>query len=190
MQALTVPAGFDLPHPTTQNLELMMRTLACPLFRWLIVARCQLGLHRQYEAEFPAAIAHPLEWISRSSRAAGRASLDALRLIHHQKFTKDKHEILYIREKFARARAFPPPRRRWPGASIFRRQSGATEERILWRHFGVGISTPLAIADAKAAPQKKGFWSRIADFFATPDKSAVKTEQSNGFQSRSQTRTP
>src|SRR5205823_1905467 len=63
--------------------------------------------------------------------AAGRASTDALRLINHQKFIKDKHEILYIREKFApRARAFPPPRR-WPGASIFRRQSGATEERVL-----------------------------------------------------------
>ena len=127
-----MPAGFDLPHPTTQNLELMMRTLACPLFRWLIVARCRLRLHRQYEAEFPAAIAHPLERISRSSRAAGRASPDALRLTNHQKFTKDKHEILYIREKFApRARAFPPPRRRWPGASIFRCQSGATEERVL-----------------------------------------------------------
>src|SRR5438309_11500696 len=110
----------------------MVRMLACPLFRWLTVARCQLRLHRQYEAEFPAAIAHPLEWISRSSRAAGRASTDALRLINHQKFTKDKHEILYIREKFApRARAFPPPRRRWPGASIFRCQSGAEEERVL-----------------------------------------------------------
>src|SRR5438094_1272866 len=107
----------------------MMRTLACPLSRWLIVARCQLRLHRQYKAEFPAAIAHPLEWISRSSRAAGRASLDALRLNNHQKFSNDKHEILYIRERFApRARAFPPPRRRWPGTSV-RRQSCATEER-------------------------------------------------------------
>src|SRR6266550_7076455 len=132
MGSLTVPAGFDLPHPTTQILEFMMRTLACPLFRWLPVARCQLGPRRQYEAEFPAAIARPLEWTSRSSRAAGRASPDALRLINHQKFTKDKHEILYIREKFApRARAFPPPRRRWPGASIFRCQSGAAEERVL-----------------------------------------------------------
>src|SRR2546423_15351824 len=137
MGSLTVPAGFDLPHPTTQILEFMMRTLACPLLRWLTVARCQLGPGRQYEAEFPAAIARPLEWTSRSSRAAGRASPDALRLINHQKFTKDKHEILYIREKFApRARAFPPPRRRWPGASIFRRQSGAAKERILVKSRG------------------------------------------------------
>ena len=75
-----------------------MRKLACPLFRWLIVARCQLRLHRQYEAEFPAAIAHPLERISRSSRAAGRASFDALRPSNHQKFIKNKHEILYVRE--------------------------------------------------------------------------------------------
>src|SRR5438105_14839731 len=137
MGSLMVPAGFDLPHPTTQILEFMMRTLACPLFRWLTVARCQLGPGRQYEAEVPAAIARPLEWTSRSSRAAGCASPDALRLINHQKFTKDKHEILYIREKFApRARAFPPPRWRWPGASTFRRQSGATEERILVKNRG------------------------------------------------------
>src|SRR5437870_11964107 len=132
MGSLTVLAGFDLPHPTNQILEFMMRTLACPLFRWLTVARCQLGPSRQYEAEFPAAIAHPLEWTSRSSRAAGGASPDALRLINHQKFTKDKHEILHTREKCApRARALPSQRRRWPGASIFRRQRSATQERIL-----------------------------------------------------------
>jgi len=39
-------------------------------------------------------------------------------------------------------------------------------------------------SDAKVAPQKKGFWSRIADFFAPPDKGAVKTEQRNGSQAR------
>jgi RNA recognition motif-containing protein len=44
-------------------------------------------------------------------------------------------------------------------------------------------------SDAKAAPQKKGFWSRIADFFAAPDKGA-KTEQRNGSESRPQARTP
>src|SRR2546428_423035 len=45
-------------------------------------------------------------------------------------------------------------------------------------------------SDAKAAPQKKGFWSRIADFFAAPDKGAAKTEQRNGSESRPPTRTP
>jgi len=45
-------------------------------------------------------------------------------------------------------------------------------------------------SDAKAAPQKKGFWSRIADFFAAPDKGAAKTVQRNGSQSRPQARTP
>src|SRR5438874_10941132 len=45
-------------------------------------------------------------------------------------------------------------------------------------------------SDAKASPQKKGFWSRIADFFATPDKGAAKTEQRNGSESRPPTRTP
>ena len=45
-------------------------------------------------------------------------------------------------------------------------------------------------SDTKAAPQKKGFWSRIADFFAAPDKGAAKTEQRNGSESRPPTRTP
>src|SRR5438270_638576 len=137
MGSLTVPAGFDLPHPTIQILEFMMRTLACPLFRWLTVARCQLRPGRQYEAEFPAAIAHPLEWTSRSSRAAGRAFSDALRLINHQIFTKDKHEILHIRKKFApRAGTLPTQGRRRSGAAIFGHQSGATEERVLVKNRG------------------------------------------------------
>src|SRR6266550_5381384 len=43
-------------------------------------------------------------------------------------------------------------------------------------------------SDAKAAPQKKGFWSRIAGFFAAPEKG----EQRNGSQSqlRQPARTP
>ena len=45
-------------------------------------------------------------------------------------------------------------------------------------------------SDAKVAPQKKGLWSRIADFFAPPEKGAAKTEQGNGSQLRSQARTP
>src|SRR2546421_12238743 len=45
-------------------------------------------------------------------------------------------------------------------------------------------------SDAKAVPQKKGFWSRIADFFTAPDKGAAKTAQRNGSQSRQETRTP
>ncbi|PYL00934.1 MAG: hypothetical protein DME32_10015, partial [Verrucomicrobia bacterium] len=82
------------PHPTTQILELMMRTLACLLFRWLNVVRFGSRPERQYEAKFPAAEAHQLEWTSRSSHAAGRASLDALRPNSHQKFIKNTHEIL------------------------------------------------------------------------------------------------
>jgi hypothetical protein len=41
-------------------------------------------------------------------------------------------------------------------------------------------------SDVKAAPQKKGFWSRIAGFFAAPEKS----EQRNGSHSRPQARSP
>src|SRR2546423_409328 len=108
----------------------MMRTLACPLFRWLNVARIRLRLARPYGAKFPAARAR-----SRSSRAAGRASPDALRPNNHQKFTKNKHEIVHIRKVAPRARTFPPPRRRWPGASV-RRQSCAEEEGILVKNRG------------------------------------------------------
>lgn len=42
-------------------------------------------------------------------------------------------------------------------------------------------------SETKAAPQKKGFWSRIAGFFAPPEK--PKTEQRNGSPSRQQART-
>jgi RNA recognition motif. (a.k.a. RRM, RBD, or RNP domain) len=41
-------------------------------------------------------------------------------------------------------------------------------------------------SDVKAAPQKKGFWSKIAGFFAAPEK--VKAEQRNGSSSRQQAR--
>jgi hypothetical protein len=41
-------------------------------------------------------------------------------------------------------------------------------------------------SDVKAAPQKKGFWSKIAGFFAAPEK--VKAEERNGSSSRQQAR--
>jgi RNA recognition motif. (a.k.a. RRM, RBD, or RNP domain) len=41
-------------------------------------------------------------------------------------------------------------------------------------------------SDAKPAPQKKGFWSRIAGFFTAPEKG----EQRNGSQLRQQGRSP
>jgi hypothetical protein len=56
------------------------------------------------------------------------------------------------------------------GRGRSRRRGGDGQER---RH-----------SDAKAATQKKGFWSRIAGFFAAPEK--VKTEQRNGSHSRQQ----
>ena len=147
------------PHPTTQIFELMMRTLARPLFRWLNVVRFGSRPERQQEAKFPAAEAHQLEWTSRSSRAAGRASFDALRPSNHQKFIKNIHEILYVRKVAPPARSFPPPKRRWPGASV-RRQSCATEEGILVQNRGFFCSSrkerttqwfPLAPPGAKPA---------------------------------------
>jgi RNA recognition motif-containing protein len=54
----------------------------------------------------------------------------------------------------------------------------------------VGDGQGRRYSNAKVAPQKKGFWSRIADFFAPPDKGAIKTEQRNGSHSPSPARTP
>src|SRR5438477_10705071 len=113
----------------------MMRMLARPLVRWLNVTRFGLGPDWQYEAEFPAASAHRFELTSRSSRAAGRASPDALRPINHQKFINDKHEILHNRKVAPWARTFPSPKWRCPGASI-RRKTGAKEKRILVHNCG------------------------------------------------------
>lgn len=72
-------------------------------------------------------------------------------------------------------KSYTPGRSSRRGRGRSRRRGGDGQER---RHSG-----------AKVAPKKKGFWSRIADFFAPPDKAAAKTEQRNGSQSRSETRT-
>ena len=64
---------------------------------------------------------------------------------------------------------------------------GSRRGRGRSRHRG-GDGQARRQSDVKAATQKKGFWSRIADFFAAPEK--VKTEQRNGSQTRQQARTP
>src|SRR5206468_9671910 len=68
--------------------------------------------------------------------------------------------------------------------------SGRSSRRGRGRSRRRGDGQGRRYSAAKAAPQKKGFWSRIADFFAAPDKSAAKTAQRNGSQSRPQARTP
>src|SRR5438874_4617756 len=68
--------------------------------------------------------------------------------------------------------------------------SGRSSRRGRGRSRRRGDGQGRRYSDAKAAPQKKGFWSRIADFFAAPDKGAAKTAQRNGSQSRPQARTP
>jgi len=64
--------------------------------------------------------------------------------------------------------------------------SGRSRRRRGRSHRHGGDGQGRRRSDAKAAPQKKGFWSRIAGFFAAPEKG----EQRNGSQSRQQARTP
>ena len=66
--------------------------------------------------------------------------------------------------------------------------SGRSSRRGRGRSRRRGEGQARRHAEAKGASEKKGFWSKIAGFFAAPEK--VKTEQRNGSESRRQTRTP
>ena len=111
-----------------------MRALAFPLVRLRNAAACQLTYFRRDGAEFPAASPIPgkRERTLRGSRAAGRASIGALRPPNHWVITEDKYEISIIREKLARwAWAFPTQERRRAIASRRLGAKGRAEERSL-----------------------------------------------------------
>src|SRR5436190_12372418 len=75
----------------------IMRDFAFSLFRWLTVAADGSRRVRfRLEVEFPTASASVrklLERTLRSSRAADRASIDALRPCHNSVNLKDNHEL-------------------------------------------------------------------------------------------------
>src|SRR5260370_7588700 len=86
--------------------ENMMRTFASSLLRWLSAPAC--GSRQLYfrlnEAEFPAASQSAcklFEWTLSDSRAADRASIDALRPFTHWVNLKDHLNLYSIRN--------PPP---------------------------------------------------------------------------------
>jgi len=111
-----------------------MRMFAFLLVRLRNAAACRLRHFRPDGAEFPAASPIPgkRERTLRGSRAAGCASIDALRPPHHWVITEDKYEISIIREKLTRwARAFPTQERRRAVASLPLGAKSRAEERSL-----------------------------------------------------------
>ena len=107
-----------------------MRFLAYPLFRSLkAMAVFRSKSSRSHGAEFPKAwpIAQPPG--STGSRAAGRASTDALRPHHHWILKKDINEISKQRETLAPrwAGAFPQTKQRRATASLHVCKSGPEE---------------------------------------------------------------
>ena len=125
----------------------MKRGFSSSRFDWLTTADCILRrfYFRQDKAEFPAAssreggICNLLGETLRDSRAADRASLDALRPLNNWVNTEDQHELLSTRETPAprarsastkgRSRAFPRSTR----ASSKAENILATHRRIFWK---------------------------------------------------------
>ena len=130
---------FDLPGlrflRRFRCFEIMMRTFASSLLRWLSARACgSRQLHfRLREAEFSSALQSAcklFEWTLGDSRATDGASIDALRPSNNWVNLKDQHELLLIRETPAPfARRVPTPGQ-WPfSLSTGRNQS--SEENIL-----------------------------------------------------------
>ena len=137
-----------------------MRMFAFPLVRLRNAAACRLRHFRPDGAEFPAASPIPgkRERTLRGSRAAGCASIDALRPPHHWVITEDKYEISIIREKLTRwARAFPTQERRRAVASLAlgaKERSLVKDRRFFWRRekHEKGIGSQWVAAGAGAVP--------------------------------------
>ena len=120
----------------------MKRGFSSSRFDWLTIAGCisRRFYFRHDEAEFPTASQIVCNlWTSRGSRAADRASLDALRPLNNWVNTEDHHELLSTGETPAqwarsvstkgRSRAFS---RATPVGSKAKNIL-ATHRRILWK---------------------------------------------------------
>jgi hypothetical protein len=131
----------------------MMRLLASSLFRWLTVAVCGSNYSRPVEVEFPAA--GSLFGTFRGRRAAGCASVDALRPFNNSVNIEDKHEISFIRETLAQsfARRVPTEGR----SSAFSKRAGeSAQENILAESRGIFWQWP----------NRKETGARVAQWFA------------------------
>jgi hypothetical protein len=111
--------------------EIMMRTLASSLLRWLMApARGSRQVYlRLNEAESPAAwqsACKLFELTLGNSRAADRASIDALRPHNNWVNLKDQHELLFIRETPAPFARRISTQRQWP-LTLSTRSKGSKE---------------------------------------------------------------
>jgi hypothetical protein len=118
-----------------------MRGFSSSLLRWVTVAAC--GSRRIYfrpkEMEFPMAWQNAcslLERPDRGHRAAGCASIDALRLCYNSATIKDQHEISSIRETSATFARRLSPKRRSPFA-FSRYASASSQKNILAANRGI-----------------------------------------------------
>ena len=140
----------------------MKRGFSSSRFDWLTTAGCILRrvYFRHDEAEFPAASQTVCNlWTSRGSRAADRASLDALRPISNWVNIEDHHELLSTGETPApRARSVSTKGR--PRACPRAAPAGseaenilATNRRIFWkRRRYTKTSHTITQRSATAAP--------------------------------------
>jgi len=113
----------------------MMRDFKSSLFRWLTVVAggSRRVCFRLEEAEFPAAPQSGcklLEGTLRSSRAADRASIDALRPFNNWVNLKDNHELSFIRKTLAPFARRVPTKGRSPFA-LSKRERESSQENIL-----------------------------------------------------------
>ena len=157
----------------------MKRGFSSSRFDWLTTAGCTLRrfYFRHDEAEFPAAssrtggICSLLGETSRGSRAADRASLDALRPINNWVNTEDHHELLSTGETPApwarsastkgRSRAFS----RTTPVSSKAKNILATNRRIFWkrrRHPKTSYTIAQRSAATAAAPTAAGAIAAVA----------------------------
>jgi hypothetical protein len=120
--------------------QLRVRNFASWLFRWLTGANghCFRDYSRRHEAEFPAATQIANQRLLFGSRAADRASTDALRPNYNWVELEDQHDISIIGEKWpAFARRLPQKGRQQSSAPPERAIEGAGEEIVLAENHGL-----------------------------------------------------
>ena len=152
----------------------MKRGFSSSRFDWLTIAGCisRRFYFRHDEAEFPTASQIVCNlWTSRGSRAADRASLDALRPLNNWVNTEDHHELLSTGEtpapwarpvsKKGRSRAFPRSTRAGSEAENIL----ATHRRIFWkwrRHTKTSDAIAQRSAATAAVPAAAGAIAAVA----------------------------
>ena len=137
---------FDVPSlrflRRSSFFDIVMRTFASLLRRWLSARACDLGQvqSRLDEAEFPTASQSALfEWTLNDWRAADGASFDALRPFNNWIKPKDQHELLFNWETLAAfARQLPTQGQRASASSADRSENAkndilAADCRIFWK---------------------------------------------------------